>query len=81
MIFSPKQKLFQIPLAIVKQIKKKFKKIFFGVLGVLKHGVFCIFFAIFGTPKTPQKYFFLKKIFFLFVLQLLEVFGTTYVLG
>ena len=32
MIFSPKQKVFQIPLAIVKQIKKIFfsKKIFLG---------------------------------------------------
>ena len=38
MIFSPKQKLFQIPLAIVKQIKKIFKKkkYFWGVLGVPK---------------------------------------------
>ena len=45
MIFSPKQKLFQIPLATVKQIKKYFvqQKNFWVVLGVLKFGVFGIF--------------------------------------
>ena len=45
MIFSPKQKLFQIPLAIVKQVKNYFfqKKYFWGVLGIPKYGVFGVF--------------------------------------
>ena len=57
MIFTPKQKLFQKPWAIVKLRKKMifFKKnIFGGVLGVLYWGVFGIF-CYFWGPTNPSK--------------------------
>ena len=82
MIFSPKQKLFQIPLAIVKQIKKIFfsKKIFLG--GVRGPQIWCFWrFLLYLGPLKPPKNIFFEKNIFLFFLQLLNVFGTTFVLG
>ena len=67
MIFSSKQKLFQIPLAIVKQIKKIFvqKKIFLG--GVRGPQIWCFWrFLLFLGPLKPPKNIFLEKnIFFI----------------